>query len=126
MTDDKGVDLKGGGKAGNVLGVRRDGDTIVFRPSWACSAGTRRFTLAHALELVERIGWTADFDAWYAAGDSRGAPFAVKLVDGRLYCDENPRDDVEGGELPNAPNFSWTQFQRAVAARAKDLKPEAS
>jgi hypothetical protein len=126
MTDPKAVDLKGGGKEGHRLGVDRQGDQIVFNPSWACSAGRRRFTLAHALELVDAIELTGELDAWYAATDDAGQHYAVKLVDGRLYCDEGPRDNVDEGEVPAAPNFSWRDFQRSVKARAKTLKPETS
>jgi hypothetical protein len=126
MTEPKAVDLKGGGKEGHRLGVDRQGDRIVFDPSWACSAGRRTFSLAHALELVDAIELTGELDAWYASHDDGGARYAVKLVDGRLYCDEEPRDDVEDGEVPRAPNFSWRDFQRSVKARAKTLKPQAS
>jgi hypothetical protein len=128
MTAPTPIDLKGhqGHKGdGTSLGVAREDNMIVFRPAWTCAQGHRRFTLAGALELVEYIELSAELGTWYAATDDRGQAYAVKLVGGRLYCDETPRDDDEGGN-PAAPNFAWRDFQRAVKARAKTLKPEKS
>lgn len=119
------IDLKGNAGKGNerVLGVSRYGQALIFKPSWACAEGQRSFERRALEVLLEAIEYTGQFDSWYAATDARGRPYAVKLVDGRLYCDEMPRDDDEDGK-PSAPNFSWTQFARAVKARAKDLLPE--
>lgn len=119
------VDLKGNAGKGDarVLTVSRYGQAIVFKPSWACSEGQRSFNRHRLAVMLEAIGYTADFDTWYAATDDRGRAYAVKLKDGRLYCDELPRDDGDDG-TPEAPSFSWSQFERAVKARAKDLQPE--
>jgi hypothetical protein len=133
MTPADPVTLKGAKSDGSAVELtvqlEPDGDHITFGPSWYCAEGRRRFTLPAAKALLDRLDMTREFDAWYGGVDSRGQGFAAKVVDGRIYIDQEPRDNhgVDGDAYagtPAAPNFSWSLFERAVKARTKRTKPQ--
>jgi hypothetical protein len=55
-----------------------------------------------------------------------GQHYAVKLVDVAPVLRRNAARQRGRRGNPAAPNFAWRDFQRAVKARAKTLKPEKS